>query len=150
MAGQHFRAGVVAVVTRDDGLVLAFERATARGQWQLPQGGLLKGEAPVQGVWRELEEETALGPDDVRLVDEFPEWVSYQWPEALWVERDGGDMRIGQTQRWFFFRPRTAKALAPRPDGDEFVDARWVSARWLIDQVWDFRRPAYERVLGSS
>src|SRR5687767_13981343 len=58
MAGHHFRAGVVAVVRRADGRVLAFERADLPGQWQLPQGGLDRGESPEQAAWRELEEET--------------------------------------------------------------------------------------------
>ena len=62
MAGPHFRAGVVAVVRRDDGLVMAFERADLPGQWQLPQGGLEAGESPVEAAWRELAEETGLGP----------------------------------------------------------------------------------------
>ena len=46
MADQHFRAGVVVAITRDDGAILAFERGDVRGAWQLPQGGLKVGEAP--------------------------------------------------------------------------------------------------------
>lgn len=148
MAGQHFRAGVVAVVTRDDGLVLAFERAETRGQWQLPQGGLQDGERPIDGAWRELKEETGLGLDDVRLVDEYPYWVSYEWPDTLRVRRNS-ELRIGQTQRWFFFRP-IRKKLAITPDGDEFSASKWVTREWLIEQVWGFRRAAYEQVLGSG
>jgi len=147
MPGQHFRAGVVAVVTRDDGLILAFERSESPGQWQLPQGGLLEGERPVDGAWRELSEETGLGVDDVRLVDEYPFWISYEWPEALRVRR-GAELRIGQTQRWFFFRP-LRKELPIVPDGDEFCDWRWVTREWLVAQVWDFRRVVYEQVLGA-
>ncbi len=147
MAGQHFRAGVVAVVERGDRNVLAFERADARGQWQLPQGGLLAGEEPADGAWRELREETGLGPEHVRLDGEYGEWVAYQWPRRLLVERGGG-IRIGQIQRWFFFSP-IAEVIVAVPDGDEFIDSRWVTAQWLTGQVWGFRRAAYERVLGG-
>lgn len=147
VAGQHFRAGVVAVVERSDGTVLAFERADARGQWQLPQGGLLAGEEPVAAAWRELGEETGLGPQHVVLQREHHEWVPYEWPRRLWVER-GGDIRVGQIQRWFFFRP-LVDAIVAVPDGEEFVDSRWVTTEWLTEQVWGFRRPAYERVLGG-
>jgi len=147
MAGQHFRAGVVAVVERGDGTVLAFERADAPGQWQLPQGGLLVGEEPADGAWRELGEETGLGPEQVGLDREYDEWVAYEWPRRLWVER-GGDIRVGQTQRWFFFQPLDDTVVAV-PDGEEFVDSRWVTSEWLIAQVWGFRRAAYERVLGG-
>ncbi len=68
MGSRHFRAGVVAVVRRSDGQVLAFERADGPGNWQLPQGGLEKGEPPIDAAWRELGEETGLGPADVALV----------------------------------------------------------------------------------
>ena len=64
MAKPHFRAGVVAVVRRSDGQVMAFERADAPGAWQLPQGGIESGETPEQAAWRELREET--GPDEPR------------------------------------------------------------------------------------
>ena len=38
MAKPHFRAGVVTVVRRDDGCVMAFERSDLSGEWQLPAG----------------------------------------------------------------------------------------------------------------
>ena len=47
MASRHFRAGVVALIVRDDGAILAFERADVPGSWQLPQGGLETAEQPV-------------------------------------------------------------------------------------------------------
>lgn len=147
MAGQHFRAGVVAVVERADGRVLAFQRTDAPGQWQLPQGGLEHGEEPDVGAWRELSEETGLGPDDVELVDELPGWLAYEWPPELYVEVNG-ELRRGQVQRWFFFRPKSDE-LEPTPDGDEFDDWAWVEPDWLIDQVWAMRRPVYEQAFAN-
>ncbi|MEJ7721341.1 MAG: hypothetical protein WKF58_13275 [Ilumatobacteraceae bacterium] len=60
----------------------------------------------------------------------------------------GAELRIGQTQRWFFFRP-LREELPVVPDGDEFCDWRWVTREWLVAQVWDFRRAVYEQVLGA-
>ena len=137
---MQFRAGTVAVVRDERGRVLAFERADRPDQWQLPQGGLDVGERPVDGVWRELEEETGLTRRDVRLVDEFPEWTAYEWPDGV---RKGN--RLGQAQRWFFFEPRGD--IEPRPDGVEFTAWKWVEVDWLIDQVVEFRAASYRRVL---
>lgn len=143
MASRHFRAGVVIVVRRDDGRVLAFERADLPGQWQLPQGGLEHGERPLTAAWRELGEETGLGTADVALVGEHPDWTVYEWP--LDVARDGA--RLGQAHRWFFFRP-LREVLEPRPDGREFTAWQWADPEWLIGQVVAFRQPPYRLVLG--
>jgi putative (di)nucleoside polyphosphate hydrolase len=145
VAGHHFRAGVVAVVRRTDGQVMAFERADSPGHWQLPQGGLERGEQPVEALWRELGEETGLGPDDVEMVGEHGEWLIAEWPRD--VVGDGA--RLGQVHRWFELRVRD-DSTEPRPDGREFRDWRWVTPTWLVDNVAAFRQPAYRRALGGT
>lgn len=144
MPNPHFRAGVVAVVRRSDGDVLAFERADVPGAWQLPQGGIEDDESPEQAAWRELEEETGLGRDDVRLVGSHDGWTVYQWPDG--VRKKKG--RLGQAQRWFFFEP-LHDTVRPRPDGREFCDWTWMSTEQLIADVADFRKRSYEEVLGG-
>jgi len=144
MASAHFRACTVAVIKRADGLVLAFERLDHPGSWQLPQGGLVTGEAWEAGAWRELEEETGLGHADVRLVGEHPRTVCYQFPGRVRSRRPD---RLGQATRWFFFEPRI-DPLIPQPDQREFGDWRWFERVDLIDQIVDFKRDAYAEVLG--
>jgi putative (di)nucleoside polyphosphate hydrolase len=141
MACMHFRANVVAVVTDAAGRVMAFERSDVPGAWQLPQGGLDDGETPEEAAWRELGEETGLSADHVELIGEFPEWTAYEWPEG--PRRNG---RMGQAQRWFTFRV-VDDAIRPEPDGVEFMSWKWVERDWLVEQVVDFRRASYRRVL---
>jgi putative (di)nucleoside polyphosphate hydrolase len=143
MAKPHFRAGVVAVVRRSDGQVLAFERADAPGAWQLPQGGIETGETPEQAAWRELREETGLGRRDVRLVEQPPAWTIYEWPLDMRQSE-----RIGQAHRWFFFEPLDGDVV-PSPDGSEFSAWRWMNATDLIDCVVEFRKGPYAQVLGT-
>ena len=141
---MHFRAGTVAVVRNSAGLVLAFERAGEPGQWQLPQGGIDEGEAPQAGAWRELLEETGLGPEHVDLIDEYPDWTVYEWPDG--VKKNG--QRLGQAQRWFIFQAKQDD-IEPTPDGVEFMSWQWVTTEWLTEQVVEFRRRPYQRVLGD-
>ncbi len=145
MAGHHFRAGVIALVRRADGQVMAFERVDKPGEWQLPQGGLERGEQPVDALWRELGEETGLGPADVELVGEPSEWLVAEWPAD--VVGTGG--RLGQIHRWFELRPRDDD-IVPHPDGREFRAWKWVDPAWLVANVVEFKRPAYRRVLGPE
>src|SRR5690349_2014681 len=119
MPKPHFRAGVITVVRRSDGQVLAFERADLTGEWQLPQGGIETGETPEQAAWRELREETGLSKHDVTLVDQHADWTVYEWPADM-----RSSQRIGQVHRWFFFEPR-ADDIVPKPDGREFSSWQW-------------------------
>src|SRR5688572_14362742 len=46
--------------------------------WQLPQGGIAKGERPREAAVRELWEET--GIRSATLIAEIPGWLSYELP----------------------------------------------------------------------
>lgn len=142
MPSANFRAGVVAVVSNSHGQILAFERSDVANAWQLPQGGIEVGERPEVAVWRELGEETGLGPTEVELVGEHPVWMVYEFPDHV---RSAGK-RLGQAQRWFTFAARSDDVI-PTPDGVEFVSWRWVEPAWLIERVVGFRSDVYRAVL---
>ena len=46
--------------------------------WQFPQGGIDEGESPKQALKRELKEE--IGTDKFDFLEEYPEWLSYDFP----------------------------------------------------------------------
>lgn len=146
MAKPFFRAGVVVVVRRSNGDVMAFERSDVMGEWQLPQGGLDDGETTLEAAWRELAEETGLTATDVRLVEEYPDWTIYAWPDGVASGRRGG--RLGQAHRWFFFEP-LRDDVQPTPDGIEFRAWKWIDPASLISGVVGFRRQPYQQVLGG-
>ena len=136
MPSMQFRAGVVAVVTNAGGQVMAFERSDVPGAWQLPQGGIDVGEATGDAAWRELFEETGLGPDEVELVGEYPSGRSTNGlPNCATVGDGTRGNDSGQAQRWFVFRVRDDD-VEPTPDGVEFGrrgggwSRDWLSTRW--------------------
>jgi putative (di)nucleoside polyphosphate hydrolase len=147
MSSQSFRANVGIVVARADGQVLVFERADKPGQWQLPQGGLDVGEEPREAALRELQEETGISPDHVKLIAEHPDWLAYELPPARRRRKTGR----GQVQKWFLCRFLGTDAdidLVPPPgERQEFSAYRWVSLADLVEEVWEVRRPVYRALL---
>ncbi|WP_427383719.1 NUDIX hydrolase [Janibacter sp. G56] len=72
IAAVHQRVGSYAVVVHDGALLLtqlADHVAGVGGRWSLPGGGIDPGESPLEGVVREVWEETGQHIEDVRLID---------------------------------------------------------------------------------
>jgi putative (di)nucleoside polyphosphate hydrolase len=142
MKKERFRANAGAMVVDGQGRVLACDRAdTADEAWQMPQGGIHRGEEPAEAVWRELAEETGLGAEHLELLAELPRWIAYELPQP-WRSRKTGR---GQVQKWFLFRVR-GDAPVVEPDGTEFRACRWMGPEELLRSVVEFRRPVYREV----
>lgn len=55
----------VALIMRNSDRSLVLVRKKDGGQWCLPAGGLLRGERLEEAAYRELRQETGLGPNDI-------------------------------------------------------------------------------------
>ena len=77
------------------------EMAGSSKLWQMPQGGIDKGEEPFPAALRELYEET--GMRSVSLIAEAPGWLTYDLPRDLVGLAFKGRYR-GQTQKWYALR----------------------------------------------
>ena len=117
--------------------------------WQMPQGGIDRGEDPRDTALRELEEETGVRPDKVELVAETREWLRYDLPPNL-VNRVWRGRYRGQEQKWF-----AARFLGTDADIDidtshpEFSDWRWSPADELAANAVSFKRALYEAVIAE-
>lgn len=139
MTAQMFRANVGIAVLKEDREVLVFERLDVPGAWQLPQGGLDDGEEPLEGAYRELEEETGLARGDIKLLAEYPEWLAYELPAEY---RTRGFR--GQVQKWFVFRLAADQSrISIETEHPEFAAFKWISLDELPSVAASFRKPTY-------
>lgn len=73
-----------------------------RYAWQMPQGGIDRGESPAEAALRELGEETGLESGQIELLEELEPWLFYDFPPALKAKLTGP--YYGQRQKWFAYR----------------------------------------------
>ncbi|KKC33432.1 RNA pyrophosphohydrolase [Devosia psychrophila] len=118
--------------------------------WQMPQGGIDKGEDPLRAALRELHEETNISA--VSLLAEAPEWIYYDLPDDMLGVVLKGKYR-GQRQRWFAFAftGKDSEIDVESPGGGkhkaEFDAWRWEKLTRTPGLIVPFKKDAYDKVV---
>jgi putative (di)nucleoside polyphosphate hydrolase len=115
--------------------------------WQMPQGGVDKGEEPRDAALRELHEETGITADLVEILAESAEWLPYELPHDLVPQLWKGRYR-GQKQKWFLIRFNGSDdQINILTEHQEFSQWRWFNPSELLRHIVPFKREVYARVL---
>lgn len=118
-------------------------RTDIKGVWQFPQGGIDKGEKPIEALFRELKEE--IGTNDIEIISEFPEWIQYDFPSNVSKKLYPFD---GQTQKYFLVRLKNQSEINIETPHPEFNKYKFVSYEELFEKVTHFKRQVYKQVIG--
>jgi putative (di)nucleoside polyphosphate hydrolase len=143
-----YRQGVGVMLLNPRYEIFVGRRADAQADaWQMPQGGIGRGEKPRQAALRELEEE--IGTANVEILAESKTWFYYDVPEQL-AQKAWRGRWTGQRQKWFvmLFKGDDAE-INVGTDHPEFNAWRWVSVQELIEPAVSFKRQLYLNVLGE-
>lgn len=145
-----YRPCVGVMLVNADGKVFVGKRIDNRegDWWQMPQGGVDKGEDLKAAALRELWEETGAKAQHVTMLAQTKEELLYDLPEALLGKLWGGKYR-GQRQTWFLARfdghDSDIDLNAHTPA--EFEDWRWVEPELLPELIVPFKKRVYRTVL---
>lgn len=146
---RRYRPNVGLALFHREGLVFLGKRAGADGpyQWQMPQGGMDKGESPREAAIREMQEEIGVKPEHVELLEETADWLTYDFPTDVRKKLSSRGRYIGQRQKWFAFRFKGRDSdVKLDTHTPEFSDWRWAPLETTPDLVIPFKRATYEAV----
>jgi putative (di)nucleoside polyphosphate hydrolase len=144
---ERYRPNVGLALFSKAGHVFVGRRINGRGafQWQMPQGGVDKGESPRDGALRELEEEISVPEKLVDVLEETEDWLYYDFPPDLKKRLPGP--YIGQRQKWFAFRFKGADSdVRLDRHTPEFDAWRWAPLEETPGLVVPFKRLVYSEV----
>ena len=110
--------------------------------WQFPQGGIDEGETSQEALFRELKEE--IGTDEVEVIAEYPEWLSYDFPNKVSKKMYPFD---GQKQRYFLVKLKADAVINLDTKDPEFMAYKFVPYAKLFDDISHMKKPIYKKVL---
>tara|TARA_B100002019_G_C20871519_1_gene404199 strand:- start:14 stop:490 length:477 start_codon:yes stop_codon:yes gene_type:complete len=139
------RSGVGIVVLNKDNKVFVAKRIdNPKNFWQMPQGGVDKGENFLDAALRELEEET--GMKKVELIQEIEGTMTYELPPHLLGIIWKGKYK-GQKQKWFLMRYLGKDdEINIKTKKPEFLDWKWIDLDKITDVVVDFKLGVYKEL----
>ena len=140
------RTGVGIIVLNNNNQVFVGKRKDNPGdKWQMPQGGVDKGEDFITAMRRELIEETSI--KNIKILKEIQKMYQYELPKNLVGIIWKGKFR-GQRQKWFI-----TKFLGKDDEINldtqhpEFIDWKWIDPQDLPEVIVDFKKKLYLNLL---
>ena len=139
------RSGVGIVVLNKENKVFVARRIdNPKNFWQMPQGGVNKGEDFLSAAYRELKEETSI--NNVKLIQEIDGMVSYELPDHLLGIIWKGKYK-GQKQKWFLMRYLGSDTeINLQTNNPEFLDWKWTELDMITNEVVDFKLHVYKQL----
>tara|TARA_B100000963_G_scaffold348866_1_gene357102 strand:+ start:2000 stop:2470 length:471 start_codon:yes stop_codon:yes gene_type:complete len=142
------RSGVGVIILNNKNEVFVGKRKdNPIDKWQMPQGGIDKGEDYLSAMKRELYEETSI--KNIEVLTEIKGFFEYELPNNLIGIIWKGKFR-GQKQKWFIAKfTGNEEEINLRTKNPEFIEWKWIPPEKLPDVIVDFKKSMYLDILKS-
>jgi len=139
------RNGVGLVVLNNENKIFVAKRIdNPKNFWQMPQGGINKGEDYYAAALRELKEETSIV--SVKYIKEIEEKLTYILPDHLIGIIWKGKYK-GQKQKWFIMKfIGNDSEINIKTKHPEFLDWKWIDLENLTDIAVHFKLEVYKKL----
>tara|TARA_B100000745_G_scaffold294825_1_gene238266 strand:- start:677 stop:1147 length:471 start_codon:yes stop_codon:yes gene_type:complete len=140
------RLGVgIIVLNKENKVFVGKRRDNPTNKWQMPQGGVDRGENLVNAMKRELKEETSIR--SIEILKELEGWTEYELPDYLLGKIWRGKYR-GQKQKWFIVRfLGRDEEINLKTTHPEFIEWQWLDIENLPSVIVHFKKKVYEKLL---
>ena len=140
------RTGVGVILLNQENKVFVGKRKdNPIDKWQMPQGGVDKGEDFLSAMKRELYEETSI--KNIKILKEINGFFQYELPKNLVGIIWKGKYR-GQRQKWFIVKfIGNNKEINLNTKQQEFIDWKWIAPEKLPEVIVEFKKDVYIQLL---
>jgi putative (di)nucleoside polyphosphate hydrolase len=144
---KRYRPNVAAIVLSSKypflcEILVANRNDIADDAWLFPQGGIDPHESPKDALYRELLEE--IGTDEVEIVAEHPDWISYDFFNKSAAKIYPFD---GQKQKYFLVKLKPYAKINLNTKIPEFMEYKFIDYRNSFNIISRVKRPIYKQVL---
>ena len=139
------RKGVGIILLNNENKIFVGKRIdNPKNFWQMPQGGINKGEDYYVAALRELKEETSIV--SVELIKEIEKKLTYILPDHLIGIIWKGKFK-GQKQKWFVMKfVGNESEINIRTKHPEFLDWKWIDLENLPKIAVNFKLEVYKQL----
>ena len=146
---KKYRKGVGILIINDQKNIFVGQRFDKdKSAWQMPQGGIDRGESSIIALKRELAEETGINKN-YKIIRCSNKKYRYDLPYYLQKKLWKGKYK-GQEQTWFLlqFKGKDSE-INIKTEKPEFKKWKWISKDKLLKIIVPFKKKLYLSVLNE-
>ena len=146
---EKYRRGVgMMIINKNKEIFIGQRFEKDKSAWQMPQGGIDKGEKTIDAVIREMNEETGI-KKNFKILYETKIWHYYKLPIYLQKKLWGGKF-VGQKQKWFLilFKGKDSEVNI-QTKKPEFKKWKWTSSKKMMELIVPFKKKLYANVVSE-